>query len=275
MNDSSKTILIAAHARSGSTYLCHLLRNIVGIKVYLELFHFHLQQIEEHLDGDYSAVAEAMSLTGDSSEMRSQLVRGHSDYIKTLKGINPGKTIAFKVFPKHLPEPHLNGTIGQADSIVVLRRNLLQSYISNVIANDLKRWGGVDTSQQKIKFSSTDFIKHVEEITGFYDSVEACAKEQAVNVARFDYEQLAAAANPFTLICSELSDSLKCDVTGDYEGVKISRQDKRTKATQKVSNDTEMLDFLSSYGLEKLIDVGASCPDSDYRSLLQRLSVSI
>lgn len=53
----SKHIFIAAHARSGSTYLCQILSLFDDLKVYYELFHYNLASIENYWADEYGKVS--------------------------------------------------------------------------------------------------------------------------------------------------------------------------------------------------------------------------
>lgn len=266
MNLSDDNVfMIAAHARSGSTYLCQLIDNIVDINVYLEIFHFKLDIIKTHLDDHYDLVAKELDLPSNDKEARAKLVHSNKEYLQVLKRLNPNKAIAFKVFPKHLPSHRLDEVIGGSKFIVVLRRNLLHSYISNTIANKLQNWGGVDTSQEKIYFSTCDFQKHVDVILEFYDSVSAFALKHNKKVMYLDHEKIVSLENPLELILPILDEGLNCKNKSNWTGIGIKRQDKRESATDKVINVDEMLAFIANNKLSLLADGKSSCELDEYR----------
>jgi len=258
------SIFIAAHARSGSTFLCRLMEKIKEVRVYLEIFHYHYDIIDYHLQGDLSVISEKMSLPADKKKARSELVFRYLEFVGLLEQINPGKVIAFKVFPKHLPDKVLADFVRENRFIVLLRRNLLHSYISDVISVKIQEWGTVDTSQEKIEFSPTDFAAHVRGVMNYYRKINLLSEKSRQKLVTLDYETLTTSIDPVQLISSMLSDCLGFGVETNTGTVEISRQDKRTRASDKVLNVGEMTDYLERFGLSILDDGLVNCTDTDY-----------
>jgi len=247
-------ILIAAHARSGSTYLCRLLEQIRQIKVYFEIFHFQLDVIEQHLKGDYRRIAEILDLSEDPAVARPQIVDQAAKYIQTLAQLNPERTLAFKVFPGHLPANKLKPILCGAELLILLRRNSLHSYISNLIATKTNHWGWHDTSENKVQFDPAKFDQHRGNISGFNNFVRDVAESEGVKFLTLDYETLAYGDLLPTAMADVLSAQLDKVFTCAPREHTSRKQDKRVDALQKVSNPPDMLKHLRKRDLERLLD---------------------
>jgi len=260
----SNNIFIAAHARSGSTFLCQLMQQISEIKVYYEIFHFHHSEIMQHLHGDYPDIARQLRLSDNEAQARRSLIQQNHEYLAALQKINKNRMLAFKVFPRHLPDESLRQVVSESRLVVILRRNLLQSYISTVIARNIQKWGRIDTSEEKALFSGDDFSNHVQTVTNYYKSVIQTAENQRIKVVYVDYESVATAHDPAKIIISTLSNGLGYQLHYSTDAVKITKQDKRCSAVDKVLNATEMMKFLDSHKLTVLNDGNTNCTDVDY-----------
>ena len=265
----AKTIFIAAHPRSGSTYFCRLLGDVLGTQVYLEIFHQQHSVIVQHLRGRYPAIAEKLQLPSDEVQARHQLIRRNSEYLTALQQFNPNNVLAFKVFPGHLGPQLLEQVLDQSQQIVVLRRNLLHSYISDVIAGHLQKWANTDTTAEKVEFSSPGFLAHVQRTNRYYEDVIAFAKGNSISLKTMNYEEIIAAENPADF----LARTLDLPVPVNSKKQPDTRQDKRSIASDKVTNATEMLNFLECQGLALLNDSGRNCDDLSYKNLRNRFKL--
>jgi hypothetical protein len=241
------------------------MQKISELKVYFEVFHFNHSEIVRHLHGDYPQIEQQLQLPADEAQARRTMVQGNHEYLAALQKINEDKILAFKVFPHHLPTEHLRQVLSESRTIVVLRRNLLHSYLSGVIAINIQKWSSVDTSQEKVVFSSDDFCAHVSKILDYYYSVVEYANNKQIRIVYIDYEQLATMLDPLVFLTSLLSDCLGGQVLCSCDGsVSINRQDKRNDAASKVVNADEMLGFLKNYGLPMLNNGFVNCADDNY-----------
>lgn len=259
----AKTIFIAAHPRSGSSYFCRLLGDVLGTQVYLEIFHQQHSVIVQHLRGRYPEIAQKLQLPTNEIQARQLLVHRNREYLTALQQLAPDNVLAFKVFPGHLGKQPLEQVLGRSQQIVVLRRNLLHSYISDVIAGRLQKWANTDTTAEKIEFSSHTFLAHVQRTNRYYEEVAAFAKVNAIDLKTMNYEEIIAAEKPAELLASTLH--LPTPATNKKHP--DTRQDKRSIASEKVTNAVEMLTFLESQGLALLNDSGSNCSDNSYRDL--------
>ncbi len=262
-----KMIFIAAHPRSGSSYFCRLLGDVLGTQVYLEIFHPQHSVIVQHLRGKYPEIAEKLQLPTNELQARHHLTHRNREYLLALQQLNPDKTLAFKVFPGHLGKQALEQVLGRSQEIVILRRNLLHSYLSDVIAGRLQKWANADTSAEKVVFSSQNYAAHVDRTLRYYEDVAAFANSNKISLKLIDYEAIIAADNPAGLVARTL------DLPSPVKDKKQpdTRQDKRSIASEKVINAAEMLDFLESQGLALLDDSRENCSDDGYKKLRSHL----
>ena len=264
MTEETNRIFIAAHPRSGSTFLCKLLERAREVRVYLEIFHFDYDIIDQHLQGDLPFISQSMNLPADEKKARDELVYRHHEFVSLLQNINPDKSIAFKVFPKHLPDKLLGEVINESKLIVLLRRNLLQSYISSVISRKTQKWHGVDTSEERVEFNQADFVGHVRRVMDYYKRVTSLAEKYHIKLVALDYETLTISTDPIQVVSRALNGGLDHDINGNNGNLQIFKQDKRNKATEKILNAEEMMNYLEKFDLGMLNDGLVNCTDTDY-----------
>ena len=263
-----KQILIAAHARSGSTFLCRLLKEMPEFQVYLEIFHFHLSVIQQHLHGDYETLKDQLGLSNDESSARTEIVCRCRDYLQLLSDMYPEKHLVFKIFPKHLPHHRLKEVISGSDVIIILRRNLLHSYISNVISHQTNKWEQFDTSNHKITFNERDFMNHVRSVVSFNHEVLQIARGIGKNPHIIDYESIANSEFPPSFINRYMSEILAESLTCGSGFLIKRKQDRRALATEKVKNKDALEAFLHNANLVELDFGEKNCRDSDYQNII-------
>lgn len=266
---SKNYIVIIAHARSGSTYLCRLMKNISELNVLLEIFHFKLDVIKSYLKDLYPILSDSLNFPNDEKLIRTHILKHCQKYLSILQEENrdPNKILTFKVFPGHLPYRQLSEVLGESRLILILHRNLLHSYISNTIAVKMQKWDNIDTSQEKVKFSDVNFINHVSQVTKFYDSVKDIVEKSNVKCIELDYETYSNSENPLPLLVTKLRGALDIYLQFTNDNINIVKQDKRRFASDKVLNLSEMLHYLNNYGLEQLNDGQSNISYDEYSNL--------
>jgi LPS sulfotransferase NodH len=263
-------IFIGAHARSGSTYLCKLLEQVQEFRVYYEIFHFNMEVIEYHLHGDFQKIAAEMGLPTDPGLARMQLLERHRDYLAALARLNAGKVLAFKVFPGHLPLIRLENFTRESSLVLLLHRNLLQSYISNLIVKKTDRWANFDTSLEKVHFEQAGFVQHVAHVTKFNQAVDSLARRQCKKILHVHYEELLKRKGYQDTLLSEIETCLRQPMSVGSQAGRWDRQDKRSLASEKVSNPEELTAFLRQFDLLELDEAEKSVPNERYFRLLNK-----
>ena len=249
--------IVLAHARSGSTLLCEKLASLTSEHVYLEIFHHNIDVIKQHLKEDANAVLNRISEDHDQA-LRDRIAENPLqllDAVSAVKG--DSKSIFFKVFPGHLGPERLAQVLGQCSGTLILFRNLLHSFLSNQIATRNNKWANFDTSESLTRFDPEAFLVHVKSVSAFYKHAEGLVRATALSHAHIHYEELAKPGETDRVLTSALN-RINVPVIRNDAAPGIMRQDKRSLATDKVSNPDELLDYLRSLGLEEAND--ASTP---------------
>ena len=262
---------VIAHARSGSTLLCRQLEAVADGRVYMEIFHQNPDVIRNHLhDSADRLFARFAPLEG--SALRERLAARPLDMLAALSDLDDGRDLFFKVFPGHLQAPQMREVLEHSAGVIVLHRNLLHSFISSRIARQIRKWTTVDTSGRKITFDPEDFIGHLRQVTGFYARVEADLRKADTPSSNVFYETLADPANGESTLRDALSGlpvALRVAATGANRP-DLKRQDSRPRASDKVDNPGELLDFLESLGIAAADDGSIPLQVGVFREALAR-----
>lgn len=251
-----------SHPRSGSTSLMKNIERETNSAAVLEIFHPFEDVICQHIDeGLGKGTAERIKQSLGINEIKKFALTQPVHYINILKEHALSKNndgLLFKIFPGHITEREkLKEVISISDCLVLLKRNTLQSYISNKKAMQVGTYANVDTSGVKVRFNSKEFINWRSSIYSFFDTVSELSTELDESVATFNYEELYAPSNSNKEFLYELLD-LKSRVAPKNQ-VPLKKQDKNTTAVGKVDNDREMMSFLIENGWEEMNSI--NCVD--------------
>ena len=131
-----KLICLISHPRSGSTALMKKIEQETNSAAVLEIFHPHEDVICQHLnEGLGKDATEGVKASLGIKEIKPFGLTNPVSYINKLKDAALSKgnqSLLFKIFPDHLrDESKLKEVLSISDYVIVLRRNTLQSYISN------------------------------------------------------------------------------------------------------------------------------------------------
>jgi LPS sulfotransferase NodH len=269
-SNMSNHLLIAAHPRSGSTYLCHLLGQFEQTEVLLEIFHTNPNVIKQHLKEAYPKVIKKLGLSGSDESIRNEIIAKNCQYTKILSSFYPCKTLVYKLFPGHLPLKHMQVQIKNSRFVLLLKRNLLHSYISDDIATTTQKWSKADTTSKLATFAQEKFIQHVFRTQHFYTNVENIAKKQGKKIVVINYEDLIKSKTPYQYLSDLLAGSLKLNSPATTNTFSNTLQDKRKMAKAKVENPVAMEVFLNSVGLLTLDNGKNFLSDTDYDSALKQ-----
>jgi LPS sulfotransferase NodH len=269
-SNMSNHLLIAAHPRSGSTYLCHLLGQFEQTEVLLEIFHTNPNVIKQHLKEAYPKVIQKLGLSGSDESIRNEIISKNCQYTKILSSFYPSKTLVYKLFPGHLPPTYMQEQIKNSRFVLLLKRNLLHSYISDDIATTTQKWAWADTTSILATFSQEKFIQHVFRTRHFYTNIENIAKKQGKKIVVINYEGLIKSKTPYQYLSDLLAGSLKLNLPATTNTFSNTLQDRREMAKAKVENPIAMEVFLNSVGLSTLDNGKNFLSDKDYDSALEQ-----
>ncbi|MCC0176633.1 sulfotransferase [Waterburya agarophytonicola K14] len=165
----AKGIVWIALPRTGSNFLSSLLHHHPLITSYYEIFHpdqfysgyqTNVKSIISYINQKYN-----FSFTSaDDSQLIQWIHQYPEGLIETLCYFNPEQYFSFKLFPNHLKPELITSTILQNSQLkkILVKRNLLATYISHEIALQTNRWRNFDTSQIKISLSAEKFAQWVD-----------------------------------------------------------------------------------------------------------------
>ena len=142
-----------------------------------------------------------------------------------------------------------------------MRRNLLDAYVSNVIATSKKEYTKVKTDNVKINFQAEHFTKWLNRVEDYYSFLNQFATESPEEYKHLSYEDIhrhQQEHDKFAFIIDFLKQSgfeiNKSQNVKKIQKVKLhKKQDSRTNVFDKVSNPDILRNFLIKKQLEYLV----------------------
>lgn len=259
-------LTVFSHPRSGSTYFMSRVRRFLAFRVYMEIFHFNDDTVIQALSPDANEVlgcAGASSISAGGREVRSHILANVDRYLSCLEAVDATTEPVFKVFPFHLPPQGMETLVKRSHAVLLLTRNPLHAYVSWEVARSLNRYGGVDTSEQRVAFSEASLRSFVGDCMRHIVLARQLADRHRKNVAWVRYEDLTAAQSKDDFVAKVLGDFYpERPLTLRSELVEPRRQDSRSDVLDKVNNPDELLDFVSRHDLSRQL-VATSAMDWD------------
>lgn len=269
---TAQHVAILAIPRTGTNYLCDLISKFDEIDSLYEIFHkdaVYLGNNEklriniiEHLNKKYDLKIKDFRSTAFINFV-SQNPQALLDIIAQKSN---QKYTSFKIFSSHLPRQKLSKLIIKNSQItkIIVKRNLLDVYLSNRIAQQTNKWGKTDTSKFKLEFDDDDFMKWFTNQNKYYSFIESelTNSQQPINILQyetihsfqnnqekfqylFDFFQSIGLQldrkNLFGLAQKELDKNIR------------KKQDRRKSTLEKLSNPNTLIDALKNYELEFLL----------------------
>jgi hypothetical protein len=240
--------IIISHPRFGSTFLCELLNSVEDTKCYFEIFHHHSKAVENGFRDDTKKMLDVLNCN-NVEEVKLALRRRPEKCVDQLQKISQKKNIFFKVFPGHVNDDTLRRLIAHSDNCIFLKRNVLNAYCSNIIANQSSKWQDLNTSESKVFFYRKKFLWFIHGVLKFYDKCEKICNDLGVSYSYVDYELLSinGAVNA-DYIKNKFNLELQSTTT------KIKKQDKRDVPIEKLFNSESAMRFLKKLELKELND---------------------
>ena len=185
----SKIFIVLAHRRTGSNYLMKVLNSFPDIEFFGEVYHWNTMWMSNHRKQEYINwldTYKGIKLNpGDNSSEEKQLVKlNHREpqcFLDFFSLTSRNKYAGFKIFPEHLSFQKLekNFLANKEISKIILRRNLLDVYISDKILQKTKHSQGYDTSQVKVTIDCLDFKKWYFDTQSYYSRIELYLKNDS------------------------------------------------------------------------------------------------
>jgi len=251
-------IPVFSHPRSGSTYLMGLLSKASNYVGMMEPFHSFENVREMNISRLLKAHCEdetlCQQLVTDWVECARQ---NPTQQLELVSPLLKGQTLGFKVFPGHLEQPHIESLFAYAPDVVILRRNLLHSHLSDVIASRSGRYANKNTSEEQVTFQPKVFEVWANRMNRFLSDVEDSSKRAGVkchtvhyeDITQMDVESLRHLFSTFGINVSNPSALAKSG---------LKKQDIRSSALDKVTNPDLLEEELERMGWSSLLDANAS-----------------
>ena len=193
----SKIVFVVSFPRSGTHAIGSLLSNEeVGFRYYGEFFIFNAwHSLIERINHfyPYFSLRYSINLRQQRKSWKyfkfetTSLDAHHTmSAIKSLPGIH-----IIKVFPLHLSDPLLQSIISEfKPSIIFLRRNHLDRFVSHKKANASGKWHTASTSEVVVDLDVREFETFISNYTKFYTDYFYFAKAQGCPILDVDFSDL-------------------------------------------------------------------------------------
>lgn len=193
----SKIVFVVSFPRSGTHAIGSLLSNEeVGFRYYGEFFIFNAWNSQiERINRFYPffSLRYSLNLRQQRKEWKYLKFETSSlDAHRTMAAIKslPGIHI-IKIFPQHLSDPVLQSIIAEfKPSIIFLRRNHLDRFVSHKKANASGKWHTASTSDLVIDLDPREFDNFITNYTKFYTDYFHFATAQGCPVLDVDFVDL-------------------------------------------------------------------------------------
>ena len=262
----SKTFVILANRRTGSNYLMKVLNSFPDIEFFGEVYHWDTvwmptsrkQDFIKWLENTKNIRLDIGYKPGEDKEL-VKLNHTNPDYFLEFFASNlNSKYGGFKTFPEHLSWQKLETYLLSNKKIkkVLLKRNLLDVYISDKIMQQTQRSQEYDTSHIKIKVNCVEFKKWYFDTQAYYSRIELYLQKNSQKLLELSYED----------IHSNNSDGDKVDFIFSWlnqHGFDVQqkpkdsnytkKQDKRNNSLEKVENAKVLRQYLLDNNLQHLI----------------------
>jgi LPS sulfotransferase NodH len=181
MNKPLVTILTIA--RTGSNYFCELIeKNFTDINVSYELFNNKYCYINDNLYNKISKIYES------SGNLHEKIKDNPFDLLINISNTCHENNICFKLFLDHLNSIESNKILMNSSLVIILKRNYLDSYISNEKAIQLKKYSNINTDNIKIHFDINNFNHSKKKYDDLYEIYLKYILENNISYIEINYE---------------------------------------------------------------------------------------
>lgn len=261
-----KLFVLLAYRRTGSNYLMKVFDSFSDIEFFGEVYHWDtvwmpIPRKIEYVNWLKNEHDISLSI-GDKPHEDKELVdfnHAQPDYfLKFFNSSSKAKYAGFKIFPEHLHWPKLKDNILSNKSVtkVLLKRNLLDVYISDKILQQTQKSQEYNTSAIKPNIDCVDFKHWYYNTQEYYSRIELFLKKDDQKCLKLSYENIHSYNNDrekTDYIHSWLTEH-KFEVDNQQKKSEYTKkQDKRSSSLQKVENADELKSFLQKNKLQHLI----------------------
>jgi Sulfotransferase domain len=251
--------------RTGTNYLCELLHHHHKIESHYEIFHKHKfygrdrNKIINYLNNKYS--------TTFSNYQDPMLIKWihekPQELLLVLKELSPNQYFSFKVFPGQLDFDLIKETILNDRSVkkILVKRNLVDVYISRQNAMKLEKWGHINTSEMKLEINFDEFLRWFNWVNQWYKLFEEGLSSSGQAYSVLTYRGLHShqtEKDKFIYLINFLRTvginlELQQVAANLKNSVVYKKQDTRASISEKIANYPEFKAQMSNQGLERLL----------------------
>ena len=262
----SQIIALIACRRTGSNYLMKVLDSFSNVEFFGEVYHNQSVWMPISRKTEYvywlKNKHEINLEIGEKPFEDKDLVKLNHEHpqhlLDFLTSLSDNQYTGFKIFPEHLKWHKLKTHIlaNQKITKVILKRNLLDVYISDKILEMTKRSQKKDTSNIKLNIDCLDFKAWYYETMSFYSRIELCLQNSSQKYLELSYEELHSHEtneDKVEFIQSWLlQNSVEIEARSKIANY-TRKQDKRKNSLAKIENDREFENYLKDNNLQHLI----------------------
>lgn len=179
-----KVICLYSNPRTGSNHICELLNSNLNIISLYEIFHtYDVKNFinNEYLDALIPYMIEHANIKFNNiNDFKQQLFFFRNEnmvlffnliinFFKKIKNID---AICFKLFDGHIIDEEIfNEIINKCDFILVLKRNVVDTFVSELKAEQTKEFINFDTTELKIIFDASKFKDYMLTSNKWYNKI--------------------------------------------------------------------------------------------------------
>lgn len=263
---NSTAFALLAYRRTGSNYLMNIFDSFPEMEFFGEVYHRQTVWMPSERKQEYiswlAANHDIKLKAGNKPFEDKELVKLNHErpdyFLDFLPASTKFKYAGFKIFPEHLHWHQLksNVLVNKKVPKIVLKRNLLDVYISDSILKLTKCSQKQDTSKIKIDFDCLDFKAWYFDTQSFYSRIELFLKNDNQKYSELSYEQIhsySSNAEKVDFLQSWLNEH-GIEVKQKPKAVDyIKKQDKRKQSLAKVNNAEQVEKYLIDNNLAHLI----------------------
>ena len=263
---NSKIIALIACRRTGSNYLMKVLDGFSNMEFFGEVYHnqsvwMPMSKKNEYADWLKNKHGIEVEVGEKPREDRELVTLNHKNpqyLLDFIASSSEYKYTGFKIFPEHLRWHKLKQNILANEDIikVILKRNLLDVYISDRILDITKRSQQHDTSEIKVNIDCLDFAAWYFDIMSFYSRIELYLHNSGQKYWELSYEELHSHENneeKVSFLQSWLSErGIEIDDRSEITSF-TKKQDKRKNPLAKIENAAEFEKCLQTNNLQHLV----------------------
>ena len=152
-----KEVCIIAYPRTGTNYMCSLWKHFERHEALREIFHPRQSHSLRPFLPDLNA---AFGLNAEDIDDPALTAALRDDPLRTLSALTAAcepdgtESISYKIFPAHLQDDRLERLFARDNMVVVVvRRILIDSFISRMKAQKLMAWTHTDTTDVAVEIS--------------------------------------------------------------------------------------------------------------------------